>query len=98
MAIGEHLGWLLQGSWTLLLGVALLRDRVRPRWLGGVGVLVGGGLLASTPEQFQAGGEDLFGLINAVSTTAAQVWLVALATVLLRQGHGTIAAYRGHRA
>ena len=83
MAIGEHLGWLLQGSWTLLLGAALLRHPALPRWLGALGILLGAGLLAGTPEQFEAGGEEILGVLNAVSTTATQFWFVALAIVLL---------------
>ena len=98
MAIGEHLGWLLQGSWTLLLGVALVRHAALPRWLGLLGVVIGIGLLIGTGEQFQAGGEPALNLVNAVATTAAQVWLVVLAIVLLRQRLTEATDYEDDRA
>jgi hypothetical protein len=84
MTIGEHLGWVFQGSWVLLLSVALLRRLPLPRWLGIVGLVVAVLLLVGTLEQFRFGWEGPLGLVNAVGTTAFPFWLIALAVALPR--------------
>ena len=84
MTIGEHLGWVFQGSWVLLLSVALLRRLSLPRWLGIVGFVVAALLLVGTLEQFRFGWEEPLGLANAVGTTAFPFWLIALAAALPR--------------
>lgn len=38
-AVGEHLGWLLQGAWAIALGVIALTARGVPRWVGWVGLV-----------------------------------------------------------
>ena len=41
VAVGEHLGYLLTGAWTLLTGVALTQTTRRAGWLGVVGIVIG---------------------------------------------------------
>lgn len=84
MSIGEHLGWVFQGTWVLLLGVALLRRGEGLRWLGAAGLLIAAALLVSSLEQFQFGYEGALGTLNAVGTTAFPFWQIALAAALLR--------------
>ena len=39
MSIGEHLGFIAMGSWTLLLGIIPINHAQFKRWLGYVGLL-----------------------------------------------------------
>lgn len=41
VAVGEHLGYLLTGAWTVLVGVALTQSTVAPGWLGIPGIVIG---------------------------------------------------------
>ena len=41
VGIGEHLGYLFTGLWTLLVSASILSTDVLPFWLGIVGVLIG---------------------------------------------------------
>lgn len=84
MTVGEHFGWLFQAPWTALLGVAAWRAGL-PRWLAALGVAVGAMMLVSAYEPFGVGGDALLALFNAVSTTAAPFWLIALFFVLARR-------------
>ena len=45
VGVGEHLGYLLTGVWSGLIGVAIALDGVLPAWLGWVGVPIGLGLV-----------------------------------------------------
>lgn len=83
MAVGENLGFVLQGLWGLLLAGALARSPLFPRWAAPVGALSAVAVLVSTLEQFRFGAEDALGLVNAVGVTAFNFWLVALGVVLL---------------
>ncbi len=48
-ALGEHLGWLLQGIWAVGIAVLLLRTRRVPRWFAGLGLLGPQRLLGVVP-------------------------------------------------
>src|SRR5689334_12479289 len=50
VGIGEHLGYLLTGLWTLLVAASVLSGTVLPAWLGIVGIPIGGALLVGTLE------------------------------------------------
>ncbi len=39
-ALGEHLGWLLQGIWAVGVAVLVLRDGRTPRWFAGLGLVL----------------------------------------------------------
>jgi hypothetical protein len=41
VAVGEHLGYLLTGTWTVLVGTALTQTTVAPGWLGISGIIIG---------------------------------------------------------
>ena len=41
VAVGEHLGYLFTGGWSVLSGVALMQATNTPGWLGLVGIVVG---------------------------------------------------------
>src|SRR3989442_6141572 len=50
VGIGEHLGYLLTGLWTLLVAASILATAVLPGWLGVIGVPIGAALLIGTLE------------------------------------------------
>jgi len=41
VAMGEHLGYLLTGAWSILVGAAIMHSDAVPAWLGLVGIVVG---------------------------------------------------------
>jgi hypothetical protein len=50
VGVGEHLGYLLTGLWTLLVAGSILSTAVLPAWLGLVGLPIGVALLVGTLE------------------------------------------------
>src|SRR4249919_2237648 len=50
VGIGEHLGYLFTGTWTLLVAASILSTTVLPSWLGFVGLPIGIALLIGTLE------------------------------------------------
>jgi hypothetical protein len=83
MTVGEHLGFLAMGCWTILLTVLLLRSRVVKRWFAILGLPIGAGLLVSTLEQFGGSSAELYGTINFGANTAWSIWLFGLVGWLL---------------
>src|SRR6185436_5324473 len=50
VGIGEHLGYLLTGLWTLLVAASILSTSVLPGWLGIIGLPIGASLLIGAFE------------------------------------------------
>jgi len=86
VGIGEHLGYLLTGLWTLLVAASLLSTGELPWWLGIVGIPIGAALLVGTLE-FVGSNEErgwpLAGRIVPIAYIAWSLWLVALGIALL---------------
>lgn len=86
VGIGEHLGYLLTGLWTLLVAVSILSTAVLPGWLGLGGVAIGVALLFGTLEFVgpnEERGWSLAGTIVPIAYIAWSVWLMALGVLLL---------------
>lgn len=86
VGIGEHLGYLLTGLWTLLVSASILSTTVLPVWLGIVGILVGVALLIGTLEFVgpnEPHGWHLAGTVVPIAYIAWSVWLIALGALLL---------------
>jgi hypothetical protein len=86
VGIGEHLGYLLTGLWTLLVGASILSTGVIPGWLGIVGFPIGAALLIGTLEfagPNEQHGWPLAGTIVPIAYIAWSIWLVALGVFLL---------------
>ncbi len=81
VAIGEHLGYLATGAWTLVIASAMLTGAPFRPWLGGVGIVAALGILAGLLEP---AGFALGGTINAFAYIVWSLWLIATATFLLR--------------
>jgi hypothetical protein len=86
VGIGEHLGYLLTGLWTLLVSGSILSTSVLPGWLGVVGIVIGIALLIGTLEFVGPNERDgwrLAGTIVPIAYIAWSVWLIALGVFLL---------------
>ncbi len=86
VGIGEHLGYLFTGLWTLLVAGSILSTAILPSWLGVVGLVVGIALLVGTLEfagPNERDGWALAGTIVPIAYIAWSVWLIALGVFLL---------------
>ena len=81
VAIGEHLGYLFTGVWTLVIAGAMLKAPLFRPWLGWAGIVSALGILVGLLEPT---GIALAGTINAVAYLAWSLWLVAIGVSLLR--------------
>ncbi len=87
VAIGEHLGYLFTGLWTLLVGVAMTQGTVFPSWLGWIGVVLGLALIVGAFEfvgPFEETGWAFAGTMVPIAYIAWSLWLVATGVLLLR--------------
>ncbi len=86
VGIGEHLGYLLTGLWTLLVAASIMSGTVLPDWLGLIGIPIGIALLVGTLE-FVGPNEErrwaLAGTIVPIAYIAWSIWLIALGIGLL---------------
>src|SRR5918999_475574 len=86
VGIGEHLGYLLTGIWTLLVAASILSTAVLPGWLGILGLPVGVALLVGALEFVgpnERDGWHLAGTIVPIAYVAWSVWLVVLGLLLV---------------
>lgn len=86
VGIGEHLGYLFTGAWTLLVAASILTTAPLPAWLGFVGLPIGAALLVGTLEFVgpnERDGWKLAGMIVPIAYIAWSVWLIALGVSLL---------------
>jgi hypothetical protein len=78
MGVGEHLGYLFTGAWTLLIAHAL---RGYSRVLALSGTVLGVGILAGLLEP---AGVGVAGAINAVAYLLWSVWMIAFGVTVWR--------------
>ena len=86
VGIGECLGYLLTGAWSLLIGVAMLQSSAFEAWLGWPGVIIGLLLVVGSVEfvgRFEEQGWKLAGTIVPVAYIAWSLWLILSGLVLL---------------
>ena len=86
VGIGEHLGYLLTGLWTLFVAASILTTAVLPSWLGIIGLPIGVALLIGTLEFVGSNERDgwkLAGIIVPIAYIAWSVWLIAVGVFLL---------------
>lgn len=86
VAVGEHLGYLFSGAWSILAGVAMMQSTAVPGWLGTVGIVVGGVLALCSLEfvgPFEPEGFRLAAVLTPVTYIVWSVWLVAVGVFLL---------------
>jgi Domain of unknown function (DUF4386) len=86
VGIGEHLGYLLTGVWTLLVAASVISTAVLPGWLGLIGIPIGIALLIGTLEFVgpnEERGWPLAGTIVPIAYIAWSIWLIALGVALV---------------
>ncbi|GHH78034.1 DUF4386 domain-containing protein [Promicromonospora soli] len=86
VAVGEHLGYLFTGGWSVLSGVALIQATNTPGWLGVAGIVVGGLLMMCSFEfvgAFEQEGWKLAATLTPIAYVAWSIWLVAVGVALI---------------
>lgn len=86
VGIGEHLGYLATGLWTMLVSGSILAGTLLPAWLAIAGFVIGVALLVGTLEFVgpnEPEGWELAGTIVPIAYIAWSVWLILLGVFLL---------------
>lgn len=86
VGIGECLGYLLTGAWTVLVAVAMLQSSAFDVWLAWPGIIIGGSLILGSLEfvgKFEEEGWKLAGAIVPIAYIAWSLWLIVTGLVLL---------------
>ena len=81
VAVGEHLGYLFTGAWTLLIAAAMVTSPVFRPWWGWLGLVSAIGILVGMLEP---AGVAIAGTINAVAYIGWSLWLIGAGVFLLR--------------
>ena len=86
VGVGEHLGYLLTGAWSILVGIAFTQAAVAPTWLGISGIVIGG-LLTLCSLEFvgpaERTGWKLAATLTPITYIAWSLWLIASGIALL---------------
>lgn len=86
VGVGEHLGYLFTGVWTLLIGIAMISGTAFAGWLGWVAVIVGAGLAVFSTEFLgsrEERGWSLAGKAVPILYILWSLWLVVVGLMLL---------------
>jgi hypothetical protein len=87
VGVGEHLGYLLTGLWSLLVGIAVIGDGTAlPVWLGWPGIVIGAGLVVASAEFLgpnEERGWRLAGAAIPILYVAWSFWLLAMGVALI---------------
>jgi hypothetical protein len=81
VGIGEHLGYLLTGLWTILVSASVLSTSVIWPWLGWIGLPIGAALLIGSLEfvgRNERAGWSIAGTVVPIAYIAWSLWLIAL--------------------
>jgi hypothetical protein len=86
VGIGEHLGYLLTGLWTILVSASVLSTSVVWSWVGWTGLPIGAALLIGSLEFVgpnEKTGWSIAGTIVPIAYIAWSVWLIVMGIGLL---------------
>jgi hypothetical protein len=86
LGVGEHLGYLFTGAWTVLVGVALTESSVAPTWVGITGIVVGAVLVLCSLEfvgPAERDGWRLAAALTPLTYVAWSLWLLGCGIALL---------------
>ena len=86
VAVGEHLGYLLTGTWTVLVGITFTQTTLAPGWLGIPGIIIGAVLVLCSLEfvgPAERDGWKLAATLTPLTYIAWSLWLVACGIALL---------------
>jgi Domain of unknown function (DUF4386) len=86
VGVGEHLGYLFTGIWSVLIGVGVIQGTALPTWLGWPGIVVGAGLIIGSAEFLgpnEERGWPLAGTAIPILYVAWSLWLLAMGVALI---------------
>ena len=86
VGVGEHLGYLFTGIWSVLIGVGVIQGAALPSWLGWPGIIIGVGLGVGSAEFIgpnEERGWKLAGAAIPVLYVAWSLWLLAMGIALI---------------
>jgi len=86
VGVGEHLGYLLTGLWTIPVSASVLSAPGLWPWLGWIGLPIGAALLIGSLEfvgRNARNGWSIAGTIVPIAYVAWSLWLVALGVRLI---------------
>ena len=87
VGVGEHLGYLFTGIWSLLIGIAVIGDGTAlPFWVGWPGIVIVSGLVIGSAEFLgpnEERGWSLAGAAIPILYIAWSVWLLAMGVALI---------------
>jgi hypothetical protein len=86
VGMGEHLGYLFTGLWSVLTGVAIVGTELVPAWMGWLGIVVGVGLIVGSAEflgRDEESGWALAGAAIPILYVAWSLWLLAMGIALI---------------
>jgi hypothetical protein len=86
VGVGEHLGYLFTGIWSVLIGVDVIQAAALPTWLGWPGIVIGLGLVVGSGEFLgpnEERGWKLAGAAIPVLYIAWSIWLLAMGVALI---------------
>jgi hypothetical protein len=86
VGVGEHLGYLLTGLWSFLVGLAIVLGDTLAPWLGWPGMLIGAGVAVGSAEFLGPNEERGWALAGAaipILYIAWSIWLLGLGIALI---------------
>lgn len=86
VGVGEHLGYLFTGIWSILTGVAVIGAESIPAWIGWAGIVLGAGLIIGSAEFLgpnEERGWALAGTAIPILYVAWSLWLLAMGVALI---------------
>ena len=86
VAVGEHLGYVFTGAWSVLIGAAFTQTDAVPSWLGVPGILIGAGLILCSLEfvgRHEPAGWNLAEKLTPVAYVLWSIWLVIAGVALI---------------
>jgi hypothetical protein len=86
VGIGEHLGYLLTGVWSVLIGIGITQRTALPTWLGWPGIVIGVGLVVGSAEFLGPNEEHGWRVAAAaipVLYIAWSLWLLGMGIALI---------------
>jgi uncharacterized protein DUF4386 len=86
VGVGEHLGYLLTGIWSVLIGIGIIGRELLPTWTGWAGIVIGAGLIVGSAEFLgpnEERGWPLAGAAIPILYIAWSLWLVAMGIALI---------------
>jgi hypothetical protein len=86
VGVGEHLGYLFTGLWSVLIGIGVIQGTALPTWLGWPGIVIGAGLVVSSAEFLGPNEERGLALVGAaipIIYISWSIWLLAMGIALI---------------